>query len=75
MLGLDPQVGAGHGGGGNGGAERASTCAWRQAGNGGGSEEGSNRSIEHPIGGRLRASTLHEVRGDKPRVVWVEGLV
>jgi hypothetical protein len=34
----------------------------------------SQRRLQHPIGGLLRASTLHEVQGDKPRVAWVEGV-
>ena len=34
----------------------------------------SQHRLQHPIGGLIRASTLREVRGDKPRVAWVEGV-
>ena len=31
----------------------------------------SRRQLQHPVAGRLRASTVHEVQGDTPWVAWV----
>ena len=35
----------------------------------------SRRRLQPPIVDLRRASTLYEVQGGKPRLVWVEGLV